>query len=771
MNEAQTAKGKMCFMPEKDIREKIDALLEKANALKYIDSQHTIEISNDALYLCEKTGYTLGEKVAKSYMAYAYNNIGNYEKALDLVYDSLHFFIKEGFYDLQWFGYNLLGITFCDLGDIEKSMDFYHKAQTIALEMDSLKKYDNNSTSKRALTLTLNNIAENYKLINDYKEALIYSESAYNIDTQFDYSLSRGLSILTLGEIYYLLDDYEKANSLSSKALQYLKHHNYALFKADAYKLIALTSWKKGNYPKADEYFCMAINLNEKESIPNYQIDALISYYEYLRYREKSPEALDILMNACNLSIKYNITEKVSKISLLLSIFYGDSGDYESSFKYIQLHDQYEKKYIESYNKNIIRSLSIKKKMQEIEYKNDKILKKNEDLKLKSQSLQMIVDKISIISELGQKITSTLNKDLILDMLYSSIKTFMDLSHFRIGLYDEKNSIINYLDDITNGKKRKIHSLSINEKPSFAGNCINNSQFIIVNDLNKEFTKYIDEETYKTQLNLDDNSELNSLMFCPLIVNTKIIGVMTIQSKGKNTFTPYHIEMIKALSSYAAIAINNAIKSMELEMEVAKTKGVQVELEKLNEKLLFVSENDSLTGISNRRKFDIYINDVWDITIEERTSMSLLLIDIDYFKEYNDNLGHLEGDKCLVSVARLLAKLNNEKYFLARFGGDEFVIVLLKCSIDQAIEFGENLRNKMLELNIPHKFSPNSDRVTLSIGVASVIPNKNIVVDELIRKADEALYIAKKYGRNRVSTDVVDAEYTEPQRRNTDFKR
>ena len=70
----------MCFMHEKDIREKIDALLEKANAIKYIDSQHTIEIANDALCLCEKIGYTLGENVAKSYMGYAYNNIGNYEK-------------------------------------------------------------------------------------------------------------------------------------------------------------------------------------------------------------------------------------------------------------------------------------------------------------------------------------------------------------------------------------------------------------------------------------------------------------------------------------------------------------------------------------------------------------------------------------------------------------------------------------------------------------------------------------------------------------------
>ena len=97
-------------MNEESIRKKIEVLLEKANLLKYSDSQSTIAILNDVLNLCEQIGYTLGEKVAKSYMAYAYHSIGNDEEALDLIYFSLNYFIKEGFCDLNWCGYNLLGI-------------------------------------------------------------------------------------------------------------------------------------------------------------------------------------------------------------------------------------------------------------------------------------------------------------------------------------------------------------------------------------------------------------------------------------------------------------------------------------------------------------------------------------------------------------------------------------------------------------------------------------------------------------------------------------
>ena len=101
-----------------------------------------------------------------------------------------------------------------------------------------------------------------------------------------------------------------------------------------------------------------------------------------------------------------------------------------------------------------------------------------------------------------------------------------------------------------------------------------------------------------------------------------------------------------------------------------------------------------------------------------------------------------------------MANLNDKPYFVARYGGDEFVILLPKSSIDYAIKFGQDIRSKMKELNIPHKFSKISDRITLSIGVSSIIPNKNITINEFIKKVDVALYIAKKNGRNRVSTDV-----------------
>jgi diguanylate cyclase (GGDEF)-like protein len=205
----------------------------------------------------------------------------------------------------------------------------------------------------------------------------------------------------------------------------------------------------------------------------------------------------------------------------------------------------------------------------------------------------------------------------------------------------------------------------------------------------------------------------------------------------KNVFSSYQIEMVKSLSSYAAIAINNALKSMELE--------------KLNKELLFLSEHDSMTKINNRGKFDSYLNDVWNKSLSEKSSISLILLDIDYFKEYNDNYGHVAGDKCIFNVAKFLHKLTNGKYFLARYGGDEFTIVLPNCLLEEAVSFGKIINREIEALGIKHEFSNISNILTLSIGVSTIIPNSDTAINEFIRKTDAALYFAKKNGRNNVS--------------------
>ncbi|WP_238886816.1 diguanylate cyclase domain-containing protein [Clostridium sp. YIM B02551] len=724
-------------------RDSIDLLLHEINKIKYVNYEKTLTLANETLGMSEKIGYELGIAISKYFLSEAYYNTGNYENSIDLTYYSLDIFIKEGLYDLQCGCYNQLGIIFSELGEYDRSMDFYSKAEETAALIDSNKKFDENSSTKKSMVRTLNNISEIYKFLQDYNEALNYCNTAYEIDKQFDFSFSKGITLLSLGELYYLLEDYDKSTELSYTALKYFNLYNYKIPESDCYKLLALSYWKKSDFIKAEDYFDIALNINKNHSPVFYKIDVLINYFEYLKERGNFNKALNKLKEACILAIKSNMTEKISETSSLLAMFYGELGDYENSYKYSKMHYENEKENLYAFHNHLANNLKIKKRM-------DEMIVNNENLKSKSDSLQTIIEKISIISELGQEITSTLNLNKIIDILHSSIKNLIDFTYLGIGLYDEKSSTVNYLDVFDDGKKRKKASLSIAEYESFTSRCITNSEFIIVNDMSSEYLNHMDEETYRFKINKKDQ-ELNSLIFCPLIINTKVIGIMSIQSKEKHAFTAYHIEMIKSLSSYASIAINNAIKSSELEKEIEKTHAVQAQLKELNKKLLFLSENDSMTKIPNRRKLDSYLKDIWNRTLESGNRISLVLFDVDYFKEYNDNYGHVEGDRCIVKIAKILSTFENENFFAARYGGDEFIIVLPECSLNKARELCENLQEIVKFKNIPHAYSKVSDKVTLSLGVTSIVPNKSITIKDFIKKADTALYIAKKRGRNQIA--------------------
>ena len=189
---------------------------------------------------------------------------------------------------------------------------------------------------------------------------------------------------------------------------------------------------------------------------------------------------------------------------------------------------------------------------------------------------------------------------------------------------------------------------------------------------------------------------------------------------------------------------------MNLLVEVEQRRKVQIQLENSNNKLIQLSENDGLTGISNRRKFDSTITEEWNKAKAKKGVISIIIFDIDCFKQYNDNYGHTDGDSCLIIISNELTKSLMKDYFAARYGGDEFVIVLPDTNLEEATKYGENFRRKVEKLSLLHKFSKVRDIVTVTLGVSSVMPNNEITIIEFIRQADNALYEAKNKGRNQI---------------------
>ncbi|WP_375751307.1 diguanylate cyclase domain-containing protein [Vibrio sp. HN007] len=173
-------------------------------------------------------------------------------------------------------------------------------------------------------------------------------------------------------------------------------------------------------------------------------------------------------------------------------------------------------------------------------------------------------------------------------------------------------------------------------------------------------------------------------------------------------------------------------------------------LEEMNEELEKLSFLDSLTTIANRRQFDEKLDTFWNLHIRQKASLTILLVDIDYFKNYNDNYGHQMGDQALIEVAGAFQRvLTRSTDCVARYGGEEFAFILPETDEEGAKVIAEGIHKAIKELEIQHEYSKVASQLTLSIGVASYVPQVGEKSSTIISQADKALYQAKEGGRNR----------------------
>jgi len=177
-----------------------------------------------------------------------------------------------------------------------------------------------------------------------------------------------------------------------------------------------------------------------------------------------------------------------------------------------------------------------------------------------------------------------------------------------------------------------------------------------------------------------------------------------------------------------------------------------------NVQLTLLAATDGLTGVANRRAFDQRFDGEWRVGQRNRTPLSLLMIDLDMFKRYNDTYGHLAGDTCLQTIAGMLLEISRRPRDLAaRYGGEEFIVMLPETSLEDALELAETLKSNIFTSELPHESSP-WGRVTVSIGCVSAVPTEDSSPLTLLELADQALYRAKESGRNTIQT--LDAEQT-----------
>lgn len=225
------------------------------------------------------------------------------------------------------------------------------------------------------------------------------------------------------------------------------------------------------------------------------------------------------------------------------------------------------------------------------------------------------------------------------------------------------------------------------------------------------------------------------IFFYLFIVLVSFVALFAVQIKRKDAYTQIQLAQDELLVTNQELAKANT------------------QLTRQSHQLELLAFQDGLTGIANRRLLDEKLDAAWQTCLEAQQPLAFIMLDIDYFKKYNDHYGHQQGDVCLRKVAAKLA----EKFMwpegkLARFGGEEFACLLPNASLEEAVKVAEKLRQAVASLRLEHINSDVINYVTLSLGAASFVPTEDKRLADLVEAADAALYQAKAAGRNQVAS-------------------
>lgn len=351
---------------------------------------------------------------------------------------------------------------------------------------------------------------------------------------------------------------------------------------------------------------------------------------------------------------------------------------------------------------------------------NDLLEEKNKEIERTNQELRIHLREISMLLQLNQVMNSTLEVSIMFDRTLTLLRDFIGSSNLVLFLYHPETEELTARKVV--GAEANIYSASsFKLSEGITGTAAFNKELIYVHDITND-ERYLN---YKSR-----SRDKGSMISAPIVAKNQLLGVLNLHKAEIEGFNETDIQLIRATTNQLAVAIENS---------------------QLYEKTRLLSNTDELTNIPNRRYFQAILRREFAHAQRFNTSFSVILIDIDLFKRFNDTFGHLNGDLTLTRVATVLLQNTRGVDQVARFGGEEFIVLLSNTNKEGACLVAEKLRNAVAVEEFVLSGSDDekyTEKVSISLGIAEY-PNDSTDLDVLIKKADQALYAAKAAGRNR----------------------
>lgn len=345
---------------------------------------------------------------------------------------------------------------------------------------------------------------------------------------------------------------------------------------------------------------------------------------------------------------------------------------------------------------------------------------KNTVIERTNRTLEGLVRDLSLIYEIGQEVTSIVDLEKLYATITETLKKYLRIHECAILTFDEKREELHVKAAFGFPDVDAVFHTAFRRGEGITG--------LVAESGKKIYIKNTEQESRFLHYKGERPREASSFLSVPLLSKGEVVGVINFARRGENSFSYQDVKMMTLVAGQVALAIANA---------------------RLYTRTRELSVRDELTGIFNHRHFQQMLHMEWKRAVRFRRQLSLVMIDVDHFKAYNDAFGHLQGNQVLKQIGALLRKNLREVDTVARFGGEEFVLLLPDTDKRGAIVAAEKVR----QVIGAHAFLTEDGRetrlVTISAGIATY-PDDVAEMDDLIDHADIALYRAKEEGRDRV---------------------
>lgn len=645
---------------------------------------------------------------------------------------------------------NLLGILSTNEGKIDEALNYF----TIAMTYTSINELRKEKPS------TLNNIGTALIIKQNYFEAIENLSSALNYIYEFDERKDMIFLInLNIADAYLHIHQPLEAIHVIDRALPYydesVKEDGAVMLATLAYAYILLE-----DYNRAYEYILRCEEAAEQSRYVAIQI--LVDFYKakYFELTDAHDDAMYFYERVIKHQLEGNTYYYYNQISLDFIAFLKANQHRDQARLYIEKSIQlanrmgwnwivqyYYKAQAELYADeqdlpNALKSIKTYFDMEQ-EYKQKsnllnfncfKIQEKILSMNAKNRSLNDSVQRLKQVNHILKLIDSTSDLKLLIKVLYDSLKTLFNIETFALGLFDDEKNRIHYVSKFENGLSVGESNISYNNEKSFSVYVKKSEMPVIINDIS-DFsaiqTAYPNVKLTKDDI-VNHGNHSQSIVIWPLITESKSIGLINCQSTSKNTFSDFDLELIEMLSAHLAVAIENFKQKSELKEAITR----------LN-RLSFI---DSLTNVYNRQAFNEYLPQFYQNAIDERNNLAFAMVDLDNFKNLNDQYGHQEGDLCLIAFADLIKRTIGNLGYVYRYGGDEFSLLFI--GLEQ--ELVKKILGEIMMLSQRFYSVGEVLQITASMGAIFVENGrcKSLPLNSFINYADNALYIAKSEGKN-----------------------